>query len=148
MNNTVSLPLEHFDLSGLDYGRHDVFGDYIYDRRYKYWQSSRGFDDGNTLNIRSRSSPAPNEGDVELWLGIDRRIFDLIEEARTSIVDPQLNTRASKFSAAALWLVTVELNAPDCFSLRFSDVEFCERVVLWPIVSFTNFEVTDSEWEP
>lgn len=148
MPSTIALPSPTERSRRLTYESLPEFGDYIYSP--ESWTQRRQWLDGRPLLLCGRGRK-PSEEQVALFLQIDERLLELTTLAVNAVDAPPIqppsspSNRLPQFSRDELVLREVRIEKDLAFALFF-DTPTGDAIDMWPMVTFTDWRVRDSEW--
>jgi hypothetical protein len=136
--------------TSLTYENHPDFGDYIFSPTTTSWAQHRQMTNGQPLMLRG-SGRRPTDDQIALFQQIDGRLQELTTSAIASIDSPPVKPprvwfkKPPDFTKDELFLDEVHINFDLSFEFFFG-TPTGDRINMWPMVTFSDWIVTCSEW--
>jgi hypothetical protein len=150
MPSSIALPSPADRHPSLFYENLPDFGDYIYSPSIASWTQRRAMNNGQPF-LLCGSGRSPSVDQIALWYEIDSRLGELTGAAIEAVDQPPVKLRRSffslspTFSRAELILREVRIEQDGSFAL-YLDTPIGDKIHMWPVVTFSDWRVTDSEW--
>ena len=108
------------------------------------WTNRRLTPEGRELLLEGPGR-RPSDEQVQLWWSIEARLPELTSDAVAVVQGPPRMPRKCVFARDELSLREVRLGAGDSFEFYF-DTPLGDKMDMWPVVSFSDWNVRAWEW--